>query len=73
MKSKVGIHIFILYKTIIYFHTQNPNVDRNLDQYLRGLGIYCHSEVTGMTSEETVELFKLVNNAKQFLRYNMST
>ena len=25
-------------------------------------------EVTGMTSEESVELFKLVNNAQQFLR-----
>ena len=29
-------------------------------------------EVTGMTSEEAVELFKLVNNAQQFLRDTIS-
>ena len=26
------------------------------------------TEVTGMTSEEAVEMFKLVNNAQQYLR-----
>ena len=29
-------------------------------------------EITGMTSEEAVELFKRVNNAQQFIRYHLS-
>ena len=29
-------------------------------------------EISGMTSEEAVELFKLVNNAQQFLRENIN-
>ena len=29
------------------------------------------TEVTGMTSEEAVETFKLVNNAQQYLRENI--
>ena len=29
-------------------------------------------EISGMTSEEAVELFKLVNDAQQFLRENIN-
>ena len=29
------------------------------------------TEVTGMTSEEAVEMFNLVNNAQQYLRENI--
>ena len=31
-----------------------------------------NTEATGMTPEEAVEIFKLVNNAEQYLRENIS-
>ena len=36
IESKVRIHIHLLDEIYnIYFRTKNPNLDRNLDQYLR--------------------------------------